>query len=70
MELHRKAVDGESLLSGEVDQAPLPGEENQSQRFLLPFPPQRKKMLWMDGSFERAAYEWRCKKVEDLDVHR
>ena len=70
MELHRKAVDGESLLSGEVDQAPLPGEEDQSQCCLLPFPPQRKRRLWMDESFERAAYETGCKKVEDLDVHR
>ena len=38
VEQHRKAVDGESLLSGEVDQAPLPEEEDQSQCFLLPFP--------------------------------
>ena len=70
MEQHRKAVDGESPLSDEVDQAPLPEEEDQSHCFLLPFPPQRKKRLWMGESFERAAYESRCKKVEDLDVHR
>ena len=69
MEQHRKAVDGESLLSDEVDQAPLP-EECQSQCILLPFPPQKKKMLWMGESFERAAYESRYKKMEDLDVHR
>ena len=35
MEPHRKVVDGESQLSDEVDQAPLP-EENQLQCFLLP----------------------------------
>ena len=64
MELHRTAVDGESLLSDGVDQVPPPEE-----CFLLPLP-QRKKMLWMCESFGRAAYEWRCKKVEDLDVHR
>ena len=64
MEQHRKAVDGESQLSDEVDQAPLP-KKCQSQCLVLPFPPQKKKMLWMDEFFE-----WRCKKVEDLGVHR